>query len=40
VAAIDPVVVLGVAANPALQPVALVIRERLVRALAALETVP
>jgi uncharacterized protein (DUF302 family) len=40
VAAIDPVVVLGVAANPALHPVALVIRERLVRALAALEKAP
>lgn len=40
VAAIDPVVVLGVAANPALQPVAQVIRERLERVLAALEKAP
>ena len=37
VAAIDPVVVLGIAANPALLPVAQVIRDRLQRALAALE---
>jgi uncharacterized protein (DUF302 family) len=37
VAAIDPVVVLGVAENPELQPVAAAIRERLVRVLAALD---
>lgn len=37
VAVIDPVVALGVAAQPALEPVARAIRERLVRVLAALE---
>ena len=40
VAVIDPVVALGVAAQPALEPVARVIRERLVRVLAALGTTP
>lgn len=40
VAAIDPVIVLGVAAKPELQPVAVAIRERLVRVLAALDTSP
>ena len=40
VAVIDPVVALGVAAQPALEPVARVIREKLVRVLAALETTP
>ena len=37
IAAIDPVVALGVAAQPALEPVARQIRERLARALHALE---
>ncbi len=37
IAAIDPVVALGIAAQPALAPVAEGIRARLVRALAALE---
>ena len=37
VAAIDPVVALGIAAQPALEPVARQIRERLGRALHALE---
>lgn len=40
VAVIDPLVALGVAAQPALEPVARVIRERLVRVLAALEATP
>lgn len=40
VAVIDPVVALGVAAQPALEPVARVIREKLVRVLAALEATP
>ena len=40
VAAIDPVVVLGVAAKPALEPVAMDIRARLARALAAVEATP
>jgi uncharacterized protein (DUF302 family) len=37
IAAIDPVVALGVAAQPALEPVARQIRERLARALHALD---
>lgn len=40
VAAIDPIVALGVAAQPALEPVAMHIRERLERVLAALEKMP
>ncbi len=40
VAAIDPVVALSVAAQPALEPVARHIRERLERVLAALEKMP
>ncbi len=37
VAAIDPVVALGIAGQPALEPVAKLIRERLARALTVLE---
>ena len=40
VAVVDPVAALAVAAQPALEPVARVIRERLVRVLAALEVTP
>jgi uncharacterized protein (DUF302 family) len=40
VAAIDPVVALGVAEQPALLPVAQQIRERLARVLVALEAMP
>ncbi len=40
VAAIDPVIALSIAAQPALEPVARHIRERLERVLAALEKMP